>query len=185
MSRSKYGIMACVPYDPYDPQHAERSSKAYYMADGVKRLPGAFSTILNEVGSTDTHSDLILTVFQGVRVSETQEFRKPFFRFSKSPQSLGRINDTIKAYKGDSRDPRWTDSEPGDSSNRWLRSDYLMLVLRRVILQSLYGVCRHFQGPQTKNQEPSRQPSCSQLRGSSLVRSYRIESTACMEGEWC
>lgn len=49
VSPYKYGIKASVPYDPYDPQHAERSSQALYMADGVKRLPNTFSTILDEV----------------------------------------------------------------------------------------------------------------------------------------
>ena len=52
VSRFKYGIEANVRYNPYDPQHAERSSQAVFMADGVKRLPGEFSTILDEVGFT-------------------------------------------------------------------------------------------------------------------------------------
>ena len=49
MSRFKYGIRTSVPYNPYDAQHAERSSQAIFMADGLKRLPNAFTTILDEV----------------------------------------------------------------------------------------------------------------------------------------
>lgn len=54
VSRFEYGIKTSVRYDPYDPQHAERSSQAVYMADGIKHLPNAFSTILNEVCFTDS-----------------------------------------------------------------------------------------------------------------------------------
>ena len=42
-----------MPYHPYDPEHAERSSQALYMADGIKRLPNAFSIILDEVRPTN------------------------------------------------------------------------------------------------------------------------------------
>jgi len=49
MSRFKYGIRMTVTYNPYNVQHAERSSQATFMADGIKRLPNAFSTILDEV----------------------------------------------------------------------------------------------------------------------------------------
>ena len=49
VSRFKYGIATNVPYNPYDPEHAERSAKAIFTADGIKRLPNAFSTILEEV----------------------------------------------------------------------------------------------------------------------------------------
>lgn len=52
VSHFKCGVRVSTPYNPYDPQHAERSSQAVYMADGIKRLPGAFSTILDEVRST-------------------------------------------------------------------------------------------------------------------------------------
>jgi len=55
----------------------------------------------------------VLTKHQGIRVSETQEFRKAFKHFALSPQRLNRINVTIKAYKGGSRDPQWIDCEPG------------------------------------------------------------------------
>ena len=65
-----------------------------------------------------TFSHLLLTVCQGIRVSETQEFRSRFFYFSRSPQNLSRIDDTIKAYKGSSQDPRWIDREPGHPLNR-------------------------------------------------------------------
>jgi len=51
VSRFEYGIEFCVTYEPYDVQHAMRTSQAIYMADGVKRLPGGFSTILDEVCS--------------------------------------------------------------------------------------------------------------------------------------
>ncbi|KAF9783709.1 hypothetical protein BJ322DRAFT_1066702 [Thelephora terrestris] len=101
VSRYKYGVLTNVRYNPYDPQHAERWSQAVFMADGVKRLPGAFSTILDE----------------SVRVSETEEFRKAFRHFSRSRQSLDRIDDTIKAYKGSSQDPPWIDSEPASFFN--------------------------------------------------------------------
>lgn len=51
VSRYKYGIEANVPYNPYDPQHAERSSQAAFMVDGAKWLPNAFSMILDVVCS--------------------------------------------------------------------------------------------------------------------------------------
>jgi len=51
ISRFEYGIQMTVVYDPYNAQHAVRSSQAAFMADGMKRLPNAFSTILDEVCS--------------------------------------------------------------------------------------------------------------------------------------
>jgi hypothetical protein len=51
VSRFEYGIEVCARYEPYNVQHAVRSSQAVFMADGVKRLPNAFSTILDEVCS--------------------------------------------------------------------------------------------------------------------------------------
>jgi len=51
ISRFEYGIKVCVHYEPYNAEHAMRSSQAVFMADGVKRIPGGFSTILDEVCS--------------------------------------------------------------------------------------------------------------------------------------
>lgn len=161
VSRFKYGVQISVPYDPYDPQHAERSSQAEYLADGIKCLPNAFSTILDEVSRTGLpgliSSDLT-GVFQGVRVSETQEFRSAFCYFSRWRESLDEINDTIKAYRGSSRNPRWVDSEPGECFNHRPKFNYLMLALRRLLLQSLYGICRHLKGPETEDHKPPGEP---------------------------
>jgi hypothetical protein len=49
MSRFEYGIEVGVVYDPYNPEHAERSSQAIFTADGIKSLPNGFSIILDEV----------------------------------------------------------------------------------------------------------------------------------------
>lgn len=51
VSRFEYGLEVNVVYNPYNTQHAVRSSKAAFMADGIKRLPNGFSTILDEVCS--------------------------------------------------------------------------------------------------------------------------------------
>ena len=51
VSRFEYGIETSIRYDPYNVQHAVRSSQAVVMADGIKRLPNVFSTILDEVCS--------------------------------------------------------------------------------------------------------------------------------------
>lgn len=51
VSRFEYGIKTSVKYDPCNLQHAVRSSQAIFMADGVKRLPCGFTTILDEVRS--------------------------------------------------------------------------------------------------------------------------------------
>lgn len=64
-------------YNPYDPEHAERSSQAVYMADGVKRLPNAFSTILDEVSFTSSPTDPILTAFRGSAFLKRRSFEKP------------------------------------------------------------------------------------------------------------
>jgi hypothetical protein len=77
VSRFKYGIEASVRYNPYDPQHAERSSQAIFMVDGVKRLPGEFSTILDEVGFTG--SPILILFLQYHRVSAFLK-RKSFGR---------------------------------------------------------------------------------------------------------
>jgi hypothetical protein len=105
-----------------------------------------------------TCSYLALTVCQGIHVSETEEFRKAFCCFSRSQQNLNRVNKTIKAYRGSSPDPRWTDCEPGHPIQHYLPFDCLMLDLRRVILRPLYGLRRHLQSAQTENNKSSRQP---------------------------
>lgn len=183
ISRFKYGIRMSVPYDPYNPEHAKRSSQAVFMADGIKHLPNAFSTILEKVRATSpAYSRLALTGRQGVRVSETQEFRNAYYYFSSSRQNLNRVNDTIRAYKGNSNNPRWIDSEPGHYLYCWSRFHYLIPALHRIVLQSLHGLCGHLQGPKTESRESSRQPLRSTLRGGPLVWPYRAESTGGVEG---
>jgi len=76
----------------------------------------------------------VFNSFKGIRVSETQEFRKPFFIPSKSRESLDRIETTIKAYKGSSRNPQWIDCEPGRQVSRLAPYNFLTLVLDRLIL---------------------------------------------------
>lgn len=60
VSRFKYGIEINVPYNPYNTQHAVRSSEAFFMADGIKCLPNGFSTILHEVCS---QARLVVSIF--------------------------------------------------------------------------------------------------------------------------
>lgn len=64
-------------------------------------------------------------------------------------------------------------------------SNSLILDLHRVILQSLYGLCGYFQSAQTESQKSSRQPLRGSSQGGPLIRPYRIESTARVDGEWC
>lgn len=51
VSRFEYGIQTSVRFNPLNVQHAVRSSQAVVMADGFKRLPNVFATILDEVCS--------------------------------------------------------------------------------------------------------------------------------------
>jgi len=98
------------------------------MADGIKRLPNAFSTILDEVCSQarPAMSKFLTDICKGTRVSEMQEFRGNFFRTSKSRKSLDQIQTTIKAYKGGSRNPQWTDCEPGRQVSRLASYNFLI-----------------------------------------------------------
>lgn len=113
VSRFKYGTEVCVEYQPYNTQHALRSSQAFFMADGIKRLPNGFSIILDEVCSQTRRPRQVPNKRKGIRVSETQEFRKGFTQCSVSRQALNQIDVTINAYKGSSQKPRWIDCEPG------------------------------------------------------------------------
>ena len=134
VSRHEYGIQVSVPYKPNDVQHAVRSSRAVFMADGIKRLPDAFSTILDEVCCRLAEScSRFLTRSKGIRVSEMQEFRGLFFRFSESRRSLDQIKVTIKAYKGSSRNPHWIDCDPGQRVSRLAPYNFLTLVSDRFI----------------------------------------------------
>jgi hypothetical protein len=50
---------------------------------------------------------------QGTAVSETKEFRKEFITEVVDRSACNTIATEIVCYRGDSSNPRWTDSEPG------------------------------------------------------------------------
>jgi hypothetical protein len=50
---------------------------------------------------------------QGTAVSETKEFRKDFITEVVDRSGCNMIATEVVCYRGDSPDPRWTDSEPG------------------------------------------------------------------------
>jgi len=92
-----YGTRYAVEFDSSDPQHKLRASLAIPRPSGRTVLLNAFNVILKK----------------GTVVSKTTEFRKEFITEVVDRSACNVIATEVVCYKGDSPEPRWTDSEPG------------------------------------------------------------------------
>ncbi|KAG1734631.1 hypothetical protein EDB19DRAFT_1896424 [Suillus lakei] len=97
VSKFTYGTRCATQFDRNDPQHKLRASMAVPRPSGRTVLPNAFSAILTK----------------GIAVSETKEFRKDFITEVVDRSACDMITTEIVCYRGNSPNPRWTDSEPG------------------------------------------------------------------------
>jgi hypothetical protein len=97
VAKFTYGTRCATQFDRNDPQHKLRASMAVPRPSGRTVLPNAFSAILTK----------------GTAVSETKEFSKNFITEVVDRSACDMITTEIVCYRGDSSDPRWTDSEPG------------------------------------------------------------------------
>ncbi len=59
-----------------------------------------------------------------VRVSKTQEFRGSFSRMYRNLSDLNSVQSDLRCYHGHKSDPRWMDTEPGDTAPPWFM-DYI------------------------------------------------------------
>ena len=90
-----YGVEACTPYFPCDPEHRKRACKKFKNVDGRFYLGEAFSSIL----------------MKGDRVSETQEFEHKYSYIGMDPAVMQELEVEIIAYRGIDTDPRWLDED--------------------------------------------------------------------------
>ncbi|KAG2073742.1 hypothetical protein BDR04DRAFT_1127075 [Suillus decipiens] len=97
VAKFTYGTRCAIQFDKNDPQHKLRASMAVPRPSGRTVLPNAFSAILTK----------------GTVVSETKEFSKNFITEVVDRSGCDMITTEIVCYRGDSPNPRWTDSEPG------------------------------------------------------------------------
>ncbi|KAG2347369.1 hypothetical protein BDR05DRAFT_876763 [Suillus weaverae] len=97
VAKFTYGTRCATQFDRNDPQHKLRASMVVPRPSGRTVLPNAFSAILTK----------------GTAVSETKEFSKNFITEVVDRSACDVITTEIVCYRGDSPNPRWTDSEPG------------------------------------------------------------------------
>ncbi|TFK64304.1 hypothetical protein BDN72DRAFT_861491 [Pluteus cervinus] len=98
MSRYIYGMRVNVAFDPLNEEHASRKHKKYVNMTGDARLPDGFDIILS----------------RGARVTETQEFKSPYWQEARSKDSFQKINDRVLCYKGSLDNPQWVDENKDD-----------------------------------------------------------------------
>ncbi|KAJ3535906.1 hypothetical protein NMY22_g6268 [Coprinellus aureogranulatus] len=99
VSRHTYGLRGYDFYNSTDPEHRKRGRLVeIHSVIGEPVLWGGFFTILPK----DT------------RIKATQEFRHTFCRQSTNRQSMNCLRETILAYTGTQKNPRWVDE---DSAN--------------------------------------------------------------------
>jgi len=97
VAKFTYGTRCAVEFDRQNAQHKMRANYAIPRPSGRTVLPNAFSAILKK----------------GTAVSETKEFRKDFITEVVDRSACNMIATEVVCYRGDSLDPRWTDTEPG------------------------------------------------------------------------
>ncbi|KAF8655087.1 hypothetical protein AX16_003251 [Volvariella volvacea WC 439] len=92
----------CNPlYEPQNPEHDRRLSSRIILADGTQRISGGFCTIIP----------------RGTEVSETQVFRKPYYRCKDKRADIldGDLRCDIYCYRGPLKQPYWmNDGSPED-----------------------------------------------------------------------
>jgi len=94
-ARFTYGVEVSVDYDDDDREHRVRKHRAYLDPSRTRILAHGFNAILKK----------------GTLVSETQEFRRSYSQTSSVRWDLREADASLKAYRGATADPRWTDEE--------------------------------------------------------------------------
>ncbi|KAI0318145.1 hypothetical protein OF83DRAFT_1036548, partial [Amylostereum chailletii] len=89
-----YGSKCAHKFEPGLLDHEKRASQAFFSADGLKMIPGGFSTILAK----------------GTCIFEESEFKHAFHVISRFGSQ--HIECEITCYRGDVFYPEWTDEEP-------------------------------------------------------------------------
>ncbi|KIJ92018.1 hypothetical protein K443DRAFT_13940 [Laccaria amethystina LaAM-08-1] len=97
MSKFTYGAKVNILYDPGIYEHLARSSTIFTHLDGTRRLPGAFSEILQK----------------NTRVSQGDEFRKDYSTSSRSPSKLSSVTFDLYCARADAGNlTEWFDEDP-------------------------------------------------------------------------
>ncbi|KAF9234835.1 hypothetical protein BU15DRAFT_78668 [Melanogaster broomeanus] len=95
-ARFSYGVKCIANYQSHDPEHRARKLTAFRDLTGCLVVPNVFRSIL----------------MKGIRVSEEQEFRRPFCMLKESPSECSHVSTCIVAYRGKLTAPAWVDVEP-------------------------------------------------------------------------
>ncbi|KIM40828.1 hypothetical protein M413DRAFT_27965 [Hebeloma cylindrosporum] len=93
VSNTTYGNFCHIPFETDDPDHQARLHKAFTSISGLRRINEFFEVILPK----DT------------QISETKEFRKSFFRKSKSKDEFKVASFSLWCYRGAVATPKWKD----------------------------------------------------------------------------
>ncbi|KAL1673479.1 hypothetical protein EV122DRAFT_282965 [Schizophyllum commune] len=93
--RFTYGTDGARPYQKKDKEHRKRHQKAYFSADGVKRVSDCFFPLINV----------------GTQVTETQEFKLVLMQLHEvwGPCQQYSVSAPIQVYRGQIQHPLWTD----------------------------------------------------------------------------
>ncbi|KAF9068277.1 hypothetical protein BDP27DRAFT_1266479 [Rhodocollybia butyracea] len=94
VSRWPYGIQSVVDYDNNDPEHRRRGY-----------------TLCNLSGRLEVHNLYRVILKKDVQISEEQEFRRSFSRYTAFP--VRNVSFDILRYKGANENPEWTDVDAG------------------------------------------------------------------------
>jgi hypothetical protein len=119
IARTTFGSKVNRRYKPSNPEHRRRASTVYTDIDDEQFVPNGFSVILAKVdhrlcvrtGFDSVHP----RVAQGTRVTDTTKFSHSFYRTYSSTANLKSTTMRITAYRGENKNPQWTDVEPGKS----------------------------------------------------------------------
>ena len=124
VAKNFYGTGANILYRAWDPEHISRRNSMRICVDRNKWIPGRFDVVLSRVRisyfTAQFDPSFGIALSQGIKVTETQEFRKPYVRKSKSKSGpfLNIIRDDIQCYRGLREYPKWLDEEPSKSISK-------------------------------------------------------------------
>jgi len=98
VARTTFGSKVHVQYTPSDPEHRRRFSTVFTDLDGQERVPRGFSAILEK----------------GTRITETTKFSRDRYQtmIHLGTANLRTATMGITAYRGENKNPQWTDVEP-------------------------------------------------------------------------
>jgi len=96
VARFTYGARCGLHYDKTNLRHLVRSHNVYTTLSGQQLVQGYFDVILPK----------------GTQVSESNEFRRSYWREVAHPAGWEHLTEEIECYRGVSMAPTWIDSEP-------------------------------------------------------------------------